>query len=97
LSARAENSEATQAILDFVRGSTSWRALERAGIFVELKGSGCEIDNPWNLVARIRLRDVAQGLLTHRRAPEHLQRWAGIILAGSSFLDLGNEFETTPE
>jgi hypothetical protein len=84
-------------ILSFVRGKSSWQVLERAGIYIEHKNDGYEIDNPWQLVVTIFLRDMAQGLMVYRRSPDQLQRWAGIILAGSSFLDFSEEFETTPE
>lgn len=43
------------------------------------------------------LKDVSQGLLSSWRRPDRLRSWAGIILAGSSFLELSEEFETTPE
>lgn len=89
--------EAEEAILSFVRGGCSWKSLERAGIYISLKDDGYEIDNPWRIVAKAYPRDLAQGLLVYRQTPDQLRRWAGIILAGSSFLGLSEDFETTPE
>lgn len=97
MATKRETAEAEKVILSFVRGECSWRALEKAGIYIELKDDGYEIDNPWRIVAKACPLDLAQGILAYRRAPNQLQRWAGIILAGSSFLDLGEDFETTPE
>jgi hypothetical protein len=88
---------ASALIIEFVRGKVSWKTLERAGVFVELKDDGYEIDNPWQVAAKVHLRDVSEGLLVYQRIPDQMQRWAGIILAGSSFLDLSEEFETTPD
>lgn len=90
------NAEASELIRAFVRGERSWRALEKAGVYIELRGDEYEIDNPWQLVVKASLRDIAQGLLAHRISNDQLRHWAGIILAGSSFLDL-SEFETTSE
>jgi len=87
--------EAANLILAFVRGEQSWRALEKAGVYIEIKDDGYEIDNPWQLNATASPRDLALGFLAHHRTPERLQRWAGIILAGSAFLELAKEFETT--
>lgn len=89
-------SNALDLILAFVRGEESWGVLEKAGIFIEIKNDGYEIANPWQLIAKIHLRDMAQGLLAYHLASERMQQWASIILAGSSFLDL-EEFELSPE
>jgi hypothetical protein len=89
--------EAEKLILAFVRGDRSWETLGRAGVYIEIRGDGYEIDNPWKLTAKVYPRDVAHGLLVYRRTSYQLQRWSGIILAGSSFLDLSEEFDTTPE
>jgi hypothetical protein len=88
--------EASELIRAFVRGERSWRALEQAGIYIEVRDDRYEIDNPWRLIVETHLRDVAEGLLAFRRTDDQLQRWASIILAGSSFLDLGG-FEKIPE
>jgi hypothetical protein len=88
--------EASDLILAFVRGERSWKSLEKAGVNIEIRDDGYEIDNPWQLSVEAHPRDVAQGLLVYRRMPDQLQQWAGIILAGSSFVDLSKEFGTTP-
>jgi hypothetical protein len=97
LSIKGATNEALELILSFVRGERPWTALEKAGVHIETKDDGYEIDNPWHLAAKAHPRDVAQGLLFYRRTPDQLQRWARIILAGSSFLDFRNDFETTTE
>jgi hypothetical protein len=84
-------------ILAFVRGGQSWEMLKKAGIYIELSDDRYEIDNPWQVTVEASLRDVAQGLLSSWRSPDQLRGWAGIILAGSSFLELSEEFEATPE
>jgi hypothetical protein len=84
-------------ILAFVRGEWSWEILGKAGIYIELREDRYEIDNPWQVTVEASLRDVAQGLLAYWRRPDQLKGWAGIILAGSSFLELSEEFEATPE
>jgi hypothetical protein len=89
--------EAPALILAFVRGEQSWGILEKASIYIDLRDDGYEIDNSWQVTVDASLKDVSQGLLSNWRSPDQLRGWAGIILAGSSFLDLSNEFETTPE
>lgn len=91
------NAKADEIIRSFVRGKASWRALEGAGVYVEIKDDGYEIDNPRKVVSTAYLQDVSEGLLVYQQVPDQRRRWAGIILAGSSFLDLSEEFETTPE
>jgi hypothetical protein len=90
-------SKPQELILAFVRGEQSWRTLEQVGISIKLEDDRYEIDNPWQMTVEASLRDVAQGLLAYWRRPDQLKGWAGIILAGSSFLELSEEFETTPE
>ena len=60
--------EASELIRAFVRGERSWRALEQAGIYIEIRDDGYEIDNPWRLIVEAHLRDVAEGLLAFRPA-----------------------------
>ncbi len=94
---KSQEIEAAELILAFVRGERSWKVLEKAGVYIEFRPDGYEIDNPWKLTATASPRDVALGILVYYRSSEQLRRLAGIILAGSSFLDLSDEFETTPE
>jgi hypothetical protein len=95
--AKSQIDEAAETILGFVRGDNSWEALTRTEINVVSKDEGFEVDNPGSLIVKPCLRDLAQGLLVHQPMPDQLQMWAAIILAGSSFLDLREAFDVTPE
>jgi hypothetical protein len=90
----SDRDKSTQVISEFVRGERSWKSLESVGIFIEPEERKCQVDNPWSLVARITPADVALGLLRLSGDTTVLQTWAWIILAGSAFLDLAEEFET---
>src|SRR5581483_7075458 len=75
-------------ILQFVRGERPWTDLAGAGISVQWDGDRCEIENPGAVVAVAGLADVAKGLLTQVADPARLRKWAFLVQAGSSFLDV---------
>lgn len=77
-----------RAVLEAVRGLRGWDALTSIGITVKVGEAGCEIDNPLQQVVRVSPRDVAEGLVRLSGDPRALQRWASVLLAGSTFLDL---------
>jgi hypothetical protein len=94
----SKQSEAVaQAILGFVRGEVPWEEVGKFGILVKEIENGYDIKNPEQFVAIVRPRDVGQGLLHYQNDLKKLRSWAGLIMAGSSFIELDGEFEGTSE
>ena len=75
-------------VLQFVRGERPWTDLAAAGITVHWEGYRCQIDNPRGVVAVAGVTDLARGLLALANDPDRLRKWAFLVQAGSSFLDL---------
>jgi hypothetical protein len=94
---RADRDAASVEIRAFVRGEIERQALEKVGIGIKDIEDGYEFSNSKNLVAKVTLCDVAKGFLRFRSDPEALRAWAGLVVAGSSFIDLGQDFEESPE
>jgi hypothetical protein len=87
---------ASSEIRAFVRGELGREDVERLGIEIKEIEDGYEFTNPQNIVAKVSLQDVAQGLLRFRYDLEALRTWAGLVVAGSSFIDLDPDFEDCP-
>jgi hypothetical protein len=87
----------TSVIRSFVHGDLAKEELERIGIIIKSTEDGYEFSNPEQLVATVGLRDVAQGLLRFRSNRDALRDWAGLVVAGSSFIEFEPEFENKPE
>lgn len=81
----------------FVRGERGREDLEKLGIEIKEIKDGYEFANPQHIVAKVSLRDVAQGLLRFRSDLDALRTWSGLVLAGSSFIDFDPGFEGNPD
>jgi hypothetical protein len=81
----------------FVRGELGQKDLENLGIEIKEIKDGYEFRNPRNILVKVSLQDVAEGLLRFRHDPEALRAWAGLVVAGSSFIELDSDFEDNPE
>ncbi len=86
--------ENTNVVLDVVRGSRPIADLETLGIRMRRIGNVYKIDNPRRIDVQVRMQDVAEGLLRYQGRIGDLRAWATLILVGSDFLDLTDEFET---
>jgi hypothetical protein len=88
---------ASSEIRAFVRGELGRQDLEKLGIEIREIEGGYEFANHQHIVAKVSLRDVAQGLLRFRYDPEAMRYWAGLVVAGSSFIEFGPDFEELPD
>lgn len=77
-----------ETIRQMVRGEIPWTQLKAVGIFIELEGNRCKIDNPRGIVARADVHDLAKGLLSYLDRPAELRQWAYLLESGSNFLEL---------
>jgi hypothetical protein len=93
----SDQKTASSEIRAFVRGELGRKDLERLGIEIKEIEDGYEFTNHQDIVAEVSLQDVAQGLLRFRYDLEALRTWAGLVVAGSSFIEFGPDFEGCPD
>ena len=86
-----------EAIVQMVRGKKPWEELRRLGIELAFEDGSCRINNPRGIEATADAHDLAEGLLAFREDVQALRRWAFVIEAGSSFLDLRLEPQAAAE
>src|SRR6266487_2847512 len=77
-----------ETIRRMVRGEISWTELKAIGITISINGDRCKIENQRGLVAKANAQDLAKGFVTYLNNPAELRRWAYVLEAGSTFLDL---------
>ena len=80
-----------ETIRQMVRGEIPWTQLKAIGISIDLEGNRCKIENPRGIVAKADVHDLAKGLLSYLNNAAELRRWAYLLEAGSTFLDLDVE------
>jgi hypothetical protein len=78
-------------IRQVVRGERPWKDLGAIGIKIDFEGDRCAIENERGIVATADVHDLAEGLLAHVHGVHEVRKWAYLMEAGSSFLDLDVE------
>lgn len=73
----------------FVRGEVPLRAVSWAGVEILIEGERISAENPARIFCEPSAQDVARGFVRHQAKHEDLAKWAQVLLAGSSFIDLG--------
>lgn len=79
-----------QPIREVIRGERAATDLADMGITLEF------IDGTWHIMAphlepvKLQISDIAHGLVKYRSVPKDLQKWAGLLLCGSGFIDLSD-------
>jgi hypothetical protein len=78
-----------EVVLAFVRGERGWQDLALAGVSVSFMDDGCDCEGAGTVVVRPSVADIATGFTTHMSSREvDLRRWASVILAASTIIDL---------
>jgi hypothetical protein len=78
-------------IMSFVRGELGWQLLEPLGVRIRFSDDGCDVEGGAGTVVAPSMADVGRGLIANLgKSPRHVQQWAAVLLAGSSFVDLSS-------
>jgi hypothetical protein len=89
------DADVTKLVHDVVRGDRNATDLNKAGIRISRYDDVIEIDNPQRIFVKVSSKDIACGLLKFQSSLSELKKWAGLILASSSFIDL-EELDNDP-
>jgi hypothetical protein len=90
------SSELLEIVKQVVRGEQPWNALELVGLQISIEDDTCKVEGEGKIVVAPSVSDFASGFLRFRNDPNALKRWATIVLAASSVIDL-RELESERE
>lgn len=79
-----------ETIRDFVRGKSDWRSLRSLGLQIEYEPGMCVVKGKGKTVFTPTIRDVAIGFAHLLDTPLEMPKWASVLLAASSVIDLSN-------
>lgn len=89
------------AIVKYVRGdlrlSDLLSSLRKIDVEVRIGEHRIEMVNPRLITETASMRDIAAGFVARLGNIDEMKEWARIVICGSSFLDLSEEFDNLPE